>query len=74
MTHHNYSYVIINVVDITDDMIHESLNTETSYRLSLDGSKGVLKFATLHPTVMKGYEKYDIDEIRDLLDGPEWTI
>ncbi len=73
MIRHNYSYVIINVSDITDAMIHDSLNTAISFRMSLDSSKGVLKFATMYPTVMAGYEKYDLDEILDLLDGPEWT-
>lgn len=67
------SYVIINEIDITDVMIHDSLNTDTSYRKSLDGTKAVLKFATPHPTCMIGHIKYTSSEILEILEGPEWT-
>jgi len=67
------SYVIINIIDITDEMIHDSLNTEQSYRTSLDGTKAVLKFPTPHPNVMSGHIKYSEEEILEILAGPEWT-
>ena len=63
------SYVIINEIDITDVMIQDSLNTEHSYRKSLDGTKAVLKFATGHPNCMEGYQKYTCAEIIVELEG-----
>lgn len=52
-------YVVINMDLITDDMINESLNTESSFRKSLDGTQAILKFNTLHPSSMSGFIKYD---------------
>jgi len=68
-----HTYVIINEIDITDTMIHESLNTSSSYRKSLDGTKAILKFATEHPNCMVGRQKYTHDEIITELVDPEWT-
>ena len=67
------SYVIINVIDITDRMIHDSLNTAASFRKSLDNTKGILKFDTPYPDIMAGYIKHTEAEILILLEGPEWT-
>ena len=54
-------------------MIAESLNTEHSYRKSLDDTKSVLKFATEHPISMAGHIKYNHEDILVILSGPEWT-
>jgi hypothetical protein len=67
------SYIIINIEDITDQMIHDSLNTPSSFRTSLDGTKAVLKFPTAFPDIMSGQIKYTHEEILEILDGPEWT-
>jgi hypothetical protein len=69
----NQTFVIIPIVDITEVMIDESLNTDTTYRKSLDESKGLLKFSVPHPNTMAGHVKYNHEEILEILAGPEWT-
>jgi len=67
------TYVIIHVHLITDIMISESLNKDSSYRISLDGTLAILKFKTRHPNTMAGYKKYDNTGILAILkDSTNW--
>ena len=66
------SYIVINTIDITDEMIHDSLNTADSFRRSLDGTKGILKFDTPFPGIMEGYIKHTAEEILEILDDAAW--
>ena len=61
------TYVIIKVVDITDTMINVSTNSDTSYRISLNGELALLSFLTAHPDEMVGHVKYTEQEIKDFL-------
>ena len=60
-------YVVILEDDITSEMIEVSLNTDTSYRKSLDGSKGILKYGVIHPDCCAGYHKHTHAEILQYL-------
>lgn len=53
------TYVPINTVDIVDAMIVESVNTETSYKKSIDKTESILKFNIKNPNLMAGKTKYD---------------
>ena len=66
------TYIIIPVVDITQLKINESLNAAKTYRISLDGTKGILKFNLLHPNTMASHTKYSYNEILNILLQPEW--
>ena len=63
----NKSYVPILVNLLTDDMIAESVGSETSYAKSLDGSIAILGFKTLHPNSMAGYDKLNHSQILQYL-------
>lgn len=73
MSHFEYCYTIVNEENITHTMIGESLNSEGSYRKSLDGSKGVLKFTNHHPDSMAGYIKHSLEDILVIMNGPDWS-
>jgi hypothetical protein len=74
MTNLINTYIIIPTVDLTDNMINESLNTPTTFRKSIDESKSLLKFhGTCYPVTCAGYEKYSYEEIIIILSGEEWT-
>ncbi len=67
------AYVIIDVVDITDHILEQSLNTADSFRTSINGKKAVLKFDSNYPDHLGGYTKYTSDELVVLLSGVGWT-
>lgn len=69
----NY-FCIVKVIDITDDMIQESVNTQDSIRLSIDSQYGLLKFNLRFPISMKGYKKYTKSEIRPILASLDWSV
>jgi len=60
-------YVIIETKDILQEMVEESCNKSDTFRKSLDGSKGILKFHIPFPNTMGGYEKKTHTEIRQYL-------
>lgn len=57
------TYVVIDVVLIINDMIIESVNEETTFRKSLDGTEAILKFNVKYPNTMVGYTKLDWAEM-----------
>lgn len=61
------TYVTLDEDAVIDDMIEESLGTETSYRTSIDGTKAILKFNVKHPNTMSGKTKYTHTEFLQYL-------
>lgn len=71
----SYTYVIIDVDLIINDMVNEAINNENSYRKSKDGTKAILKFNIKHPNTMPVYVKYTYEELLVFLDNNEdWDI
>ena len=68
------SWVIINVSDLTDEMILKSLQTsEATLRKSLDGTKALLKYDGEMPDCFDGMDLYNHSEIKVILNGSDWT-
>ena len=62
------TYVIILEKDVTDMVIICSLNSEGTYRKSLDGTQALFKFDHPHPNCCAGDIKYTHSEILDYLE------
>jgi hypothetical protein len=70
----NRKWVIINVSDITDEMITNSIQSSlTTLRKTLDNSKAILKWDGDTPAVFDGMTTYTHSEIRTELAKVEWT-
>ena len=73
----NKKYVIITLADYTSDELQElidnSLNTSISHlRVSIDGTKGVLKLRGDTPSVFDGMTIYNQNEILAILKTSDW--
>ncbi len=68
----NRKYVIINVSDVTDEMLSSSLEGKI-LRKSLDGSKTVLKWEGDTPSCFDGMTTYNHSEILTQLATSEWA-
>ena len=67
-------YVIFDIENI--DLIDFTKVKETSrdtLRLSLDGTKCVLKFEGDTPEFLVGLQQYNYEEILTIMYSPEWT-
>ena len=67
-------YVIFDIENI--DLIDFTKVKETSrdtLRLSLDGTKCVLKFEGETPEFLIGLQQYNYEEILTIMYSPEWT-
>ena len=74
MDYSNRDWIIINVSDITDEMIEKSNQTSMdTLRKSLDGSKAILKWDGDTPSCFDGMTTYSHLEILEILNGSEWT-
>ena len=74
MSFENRKWVIVNVSDITDDMIEGAIQTSASaLRKSLDGTKAILKWDGDTPTVFDGMTTFSHSEILTELAKSEWT-
>ena len=70
----NRKWVIVNVSDITDEMIGSAIQTSMStLRKSLDGTKAILKWDGETPTCFDGMTTYNHSEILAELSGSDWT-
>jgi hypothetical protein len=70
----NRKWVIVNVSDITDEMIANAIQTSTStLRKSLDGSKAILKWDGDTPSCFDGMTTYTHSEIKTELAKSEWS-
>ena len=70
----NRKWVIVNVSDITDEMISSAIQSSTSsLRKSLDSNKAILKWEGDTPSCFDGITTYSHSEIRTELSGSDWT-
>ena len=70
----NRKYVIINVSDITDEMIASAIQTSTStLRKSLDGTKAILKWEGDTPSCFDSMTTYSHSEIKTELATSDWA-
>ena len=70
----NRKWVILNVSDITDEMISNSIQTSRdTLRKSLDNSKAILKWDGDTPSCFDGLTTYAHSEIRTELAKSDWS-
>ena len=71
----NRKWVIVNVSDITDEMIASAIQTSTStLRKSLDGTKAILKWEGDTPSCFDSMTTYSHSEILTELAKSEWNL
>ena len=74
MDYSNRKWVIVNVSDITDEMIDSSIQSSMdTLRKTLDGSKAILKFDGDTPSCFDGLTTYNHSEILEELAKSDWT-
>ena len=74
MDYSNRKWVIVNVSDITDEMIDSAIQTSMdTLRKTLDGSKAILKFDGDTPSCFDGLTTYNHSEILTELAKSAWT-
>ena len=70
----NRKWVIVNVSDVTDEMIANSMQSSlTTLRKSLDNSKAILKWDGNTPSCFDGMTTYTHSEILTELAKNTWT-
>jgi len=73
MDYSNRKWVIVNVSDITDDMIFNAIQSSMdTLRKTLDGSKAILKFDGDTPSCFDGLTTYSHSEILTELTKSDW--
>jgi len=74
MDYSNRSWVIVNVSDITDEMIASAIQSSMdTLRKTLDGSKAILKWEGNTPSCFDGLTTYNHSEILTELAKSAWT-
>ena len=74
MDYSNRSWVIVNVSDITDEMIDSAIQSSMdTLRKTLDKSKAILKFEGNTPSCFDGLTTYNHSEILTELAKSDWT-
>jgi hypothetical protein len=74
MDYSNRKWVIVNVSDITDEMIGSAIQSSMdTLRKSLDGTKAILKWDGDTPTCFDGMTTYNHSEILIELAKSTWT-
>ncbi len=74
MKYSNRKWVIVNVSDITDEMIVSAIQSSmATLRKTLDGSKAILKFEGDTPSCFDGLTTYNHSEILTELAKSAWT-
>ena len=74
MDYSNRKWVIVNVSDITDEMVNSAIQSSMdTLRKSLDGSKAILKFEGDTPSCFDGLTTYNHSEILEELAKSDWT-
>ena len=74
MDYSNRKWVIVNVSDITDEMIASAIQSSMdTLRKTLDGSKAILKFNGDTPSCFDGLTTYSHSEILTELAKSDWT-
>ena len=74
MEYSNRKWVIVNVSDITDEMIMSSMQSSVdTLRKTNNGSKAILKWEGNTPSCFAGMTTYTHSEILTELAKSEWT-
>ena len=74
MDYSNRKWVIVNVSDITDEMIASAMQSSMdTLRKALDGSKAILKWEGDTPSCFDGLTTYNHSEILEELAKSDWT-
>ena len=74
MNYSNRKWVIVNVSDITSEMISSALQTSMStLKKSLDDSKAILKWDGNTPSCFNGMTTYNHNQILTELASTDWT-
>jgi len=74
MDYSNRKWVIVNVSDITEEMISSAMQSSMStLRKTLDGTKAILKWDGDTPTCFDGMTTYTHSEILTELAKSTWT-
>jgi len=67
-------WVIVNVSDITDEMIRSAIqSSESSLRKTNDGTKAILKWEGDTPSCFDSMTTYSHSEILTELSGSDWS-
>ena len=70
----NRKWVIINISDVTDEMLENSIKTSAdTLRQSLDGTKAILKWDGNTPDCFDGMTTYSHSEILTELATSSWS-
>ena len=74
MAFENRKWIIINVSDITDEMISNAIQTSSeTLKKTLDGTKAILKWDGDTPSCFDGLTTYNHSEILTELAKSDWT-
>ena len=74
MDYTNRKWVIINVSDITDEMISKAIQSSIdTLRKTLDGNKTILKWDGDTPSCFEGMTTYSHSEILEELASSDWS-
>ena len=74
MDYSNRKWVIVNVSDITEEMIDSAIQSSMdTLRKTLDGTKAILKWDGDTPTCFDGMTTYNHSEILTELAKSTWT-
>jgi hypothetical protein len=74
MDYSNRKWVIVNVSDITEEMIESAIQTSIgTLRKTLDGTQAILKWDGDTPTCFDGMTTYNHSEILTELAKSTWT-
>ena len=74
MINNNRKWVILNVSDVTDKMIDNSIQTSLdTLRKNSDNSKCILKWSGDTPSCFDGMDTYNYSEIKEILNGSNWA-
>ena len=74
MDYSNRKWVIVNVSDITDEMIVNAIQSSmNTLRKTLDGNKAILKWDGDTPNCFNGLTTYNHSEILEELAKSDWT-
>ena len=74
MDYSNRKWVIVNVSDITEEMIASAMQSSMdTLRKTLDGSKAILKFDGDTPSCFDGLTTYNHSEILEELAKSDWV-
>ena len=73
MAYENRHWIIVNTDDVTNEMINNALQVNsTTLRKTLDGSKALLKWDGDTPSCFDGITTYNHSEILAILNNSDW--